>query len=165
MCHLRWEDFSRAGGIELGFQRAGFKISWANENDPFCNQTYQANFTHRLISEDIRKLDPGILEPVDILVAGFPCQPFSLAGNRKGFDDDRGNIFDIVRIIKGLKQRPKVIFLENVKNFNTHDNKNTLRRVRTLLRMISITHFLIKYLIRMITLIFHKTERTFYYLF
>ena len=126
--------FSGAGGIELGFQRAGFKISWANENDPFCNQTYQANFTHRLISEDIRKLDPGILEPVDILVAGFPCQPFSLAGNRKGFDDDRGNIFDIVRIIKGLKQRPKVIFLENVKNFNTHDNKNTLRRVRTLLR-------------------------------
>lgn len=127
--------FSGVGGIELGFQRAGFKISWANENDPYCNQTYQTNFNHRLISEDVRNLDPNDLEPIDILVAGFPCQPFSLAGNRKGFDDDRGNIFfDIIRIIKGLKQRPKVVFLENVKNFNTHDNENTLKRVRTLLR-------------------------------
>ena len=118
--------YAGVGGICLGFKQAGFSIEWANEFDKFACITYRLNFDHELIEEDVLDLDIKKLKPVDVLCAGFPCQPFSLAGYRKGFGDHRGNHFfkvmDFVDIM-----RPKAIFLENVKNLLNHDNGNTLR--------------------------------------
>ena len=126
--------FSGVGGIELGFQRAGFEICWANEIDQYACMTYKTNYDHPLLEIDIKEIDPKDLSPVDVLVAGFPCQSFSIAGHRKGFNDDRGNLFfEIVRIIKGLKIKPKVLFFENVKNFYTHDERRTFKKVHDLL--------------------------------
>jgi len=126
--------FSGVGGIELGFQRAGFEISWANEIDQSACETYKTNFDHLLLEKDIKEINPKELESVDVLVAGFPCQSFSIAGHRKGFDDDRGNLFfEITRIIEELKIKPKVLFFENVKNFYTHDNGWTFKTIFDLL--------------------------------
>lgn len=116
--------YAGVGGICLGFKNAGAVISWANEYDKYACITYRENFSHKLYEGDIWELDPEGLEPIDILVAGFPCQPFSVAGYRKGFEDDRGNHFyRILKYIQVLK--PKVVFLENVKNLKGHDKGRT----------------------------------------
>ena len=118
--------FAGIGGIDLGFENSGFKLAWANESDKNACVTYRFNFDHQLFEEDIWNLDPSGLENIDVLTAGFPCQPFSIAGYRKGFDDERGNLFfRILEYIKALN--PKVVFLENVKNLMTHDNGNTYK--------------------------------------
>lgn len=122
--------FSGVGGIELGFEKSGFDVIWANEIDKNSCITYRKNFSHTLYEEDIRNLKGKDLEPVDILCGGFPCQAFSIAGYRKGFEDDRGNVFfEIIRLINELKKKPKVLFLENVKNFKSHDNGKTFQTV------------------------------------
>ena len=122
--------FSGVGGIELGFMQAGFKVLWANEIDKSCAVTYKANYDHTLYEKSINDLSGKELEPVDILCGGFPCQAFSIAGYRKGFEDERGNVFfEIIRLIKELKYKPKVLFLENVKNLKSHDKGNTFRRI------------------------------------
>lgn len=117
--------FSGIGGIDLGFAQAGFEICWANEMDPDACKTYRLNFpSTRLIEGDIKDIDPRSLEPVDVITAGFPCQSFSVCGNQKGFNDNRGNLFfEIVRIVDVLN--PAVIFLENVANLTEHDNGRT----------------------------------------
>ena len=123
--------FSGIGGIELGFIKNGFEISWANDFDLASSITYQKNFNHPYFLKDVHTLKGSDLSPVDVLVAGFPCQAFSVAGYRKGFNDDRGNLFfEIIRIVNELKKKPKVLFLENVKNFYTHDNGNTFKVVK-----------------------------------
>lgn len=113
--------FSGIGGIDLGFQQAGFDIVWANEFDKDAAITYRYNFgDDYLIEKDIRKVDAADIPDFDVLVAGFPCQPFSIMGFRKGFNDPRGNLFfEIARIAEAKK--PKVIFLENVANLLEHD--------------------------------------------
>lgn len=117
--------FSGIGGIDLGFQQAGFDLVWANEIDKDACKTYRHNFPETLlIEEDITKVNPAGLDPVDVLVAGFPCQSFSVCGNKKGFDDNRGNLFfEIMRFADVLQ--PSVIFLENVANLVEHDNGRT----------------------------------------
>lgn len=123
------ELFAGIGGIGLGFKEAGFKLAWANEIDEKACQTYKMNFDHLLINEDMKKLDPNILEKVDVLTGGFPCQAFSIAGYRKGFKDERGNLFfDILRYIKAIN--PRVVFLENVKNLASHDHGNTFKVIQ-----------------------------------
>ena len=118
--------YAGVGGICLGFKNAGYKLVWANEIDKWACETYRTNFKHKLYEEDVLKLDPKKLESIDVLTAGFPCQPFSVAGHRKGFDDKRGNhFFRIIEYIQVLK--PKVIFLENVKNLQGHDKGNTFK--------------------------------------
>ena len=121
--------FSGVGGIELGFlSHKNCEISWAVENDKHAQTTYKENFKHQLIEGDIEKVKAKSLTNVDILTAGFPCQAFSIGGYQKGFTDPRGNLFfEIIRIINELSKKPKVLFLENVKNLRTHDNKKTYK--------------------------------------
>ena len=127
--------FSGIGGIDLGFELANFKILWSNENDPYCVRSFKHNYNHKLYSEDIRKIDFKKLKPVDILVGGFPCQAFSVAGYQKGFKDPRGNLFfEICRAITELPKMPKVIMLENVKNIRGHDGGKTAKVITKSLR-------------------------------
>jgi DNA (cytosine-5)-methyltransferase 1 len=118
--------YAGVGGICLGFQMAGAKLLWANEFDKFACITYRNNFSHNLYEGDVWKIDENSLDKVDILCAGFPCQPFSVAGKQLGFNDERGNhFFRIVDIIKATE--PKAVFLENVKNLYSHDNGKTYK--------------------------------------
>ncbi len=127
--------FSGVGGIELGFEKAGFEISWSNEIDKYACATYRANHKHQLYEEDIRDFKNKKLPSVDILTGGFPCQAFSVAGYRKGFNDDRGNMFfEIMDLINNLKTLPKVLVLENVKNLTGHDQGNTRKVIERTLR-------------------------------
>ncbi len=121
--------FAGIGGTRLGFEKAGFKTVFANDFDPQCKKTYDMNFKNsKLINEDIRKIGIDDLPEFDFLLGGFPCQAFSIAGYRQGFNDSkgRGNLFfDIARIIDARK--PKGFLLENVKNLKSHDNGKTFR--------------------------------------
>jgi len=117
--------FSGIGGICLGFKQAGFNIIWANEIDSAACKTYRHNFGNDyLVEGDIYKIDKTKIPKFDILTAGFPCQPFSLAGPHKGFGDKRSNLFfQIIEVAKFVE--PKIIFLENVANLIDHDNGKT----------------------------------------
>ncbi len=110
--------FAGIGGFCLGFEKAGIHTAWGVEMDTFAARTYKENTSKtRLIVEDVRDVKVGAhdLEPVDILHAGFPCQSFSQAGERKGFEDPRGKLFyEVIRIIKEFKdKKPAIIVLEN----------------------------------------------------
>ncbi len=125
--------YAGIGGICLGFKKSGFDILWANEYDKNACITYRKNFEHKLIEGDVLQLDIDSIDKIDILTAGFPCQPFSIAGYRKGFDDNRGNhFFRILDFVDSM--RPKVVFLENVKNLKTHDQGNTMKVIEKSLR-------------------------------
>ena len=117
--------FSGIGGIDLGFKQAGFDIVWANDIDKDAAVTYNANFEEKvLIEKNIKEIDVQTIPDFDILTAGFPCQPFSIVGRQKGFNDPRGNLFfEIARVVD--VKRPPVIFLENVQNLVEHDNGKT----------------------------------------
>lgn len=121
--------FAGVGGIELGFDMAGFKTVYANELDSYAAETYKLNFPDvKFDPRDIRQVKADEIPDFDVLLAGFPCQAFSVAGYRKGFDDDkgRGNLFfELVRIIK--EKKPRIAFFENVKNLVGHDGGNTFR--------------------------------------
>ncbi len=124
--------FAGVGGIDLGFEKAGFEIVFANEIDKLAAETFKTNFPRvNLKIGNIQELNEKTEIPdFDIMLAGFPCQAFSIAGYRQGFDDEkgRGNLFfDLLRIID--EKSPSVIFLENVKNLFTHDSKKTYARI------------------------------------
>lgn len=121
--------FSGIGGIDLGFQQAGFDVVWANEFDRDAATTYRLNFgSDHLVEADIQTVDPSEIPDFDVLVAGFPCQPFSKMGFQKGFNDPRGTLFfQIVRIAEA--KRPSAIFLENVANLLEHDAGKTFLTV------------------------------------
>ncbi len=154
--------FAGIGGICLGFQQAklsdesGYEIVWANEIDEYACETYRQNFSHDLIEGDINKvlfphlagengpqdqeyykhMNKKILEnKIDILTGGFPCQAFSIAGDRKGFEDERGNLFwSIINLVKQLEPihgKPRVLFLENVKNLKGHDKGRTYKVIKS----------------------------------
>ena len=117
--------FSGIGGIDLGFKQAGCDIVWANDIDHEACVTYRTNFgVNSIVEENIQNIDVNIIPDFDILVAGFPCQPFSIGGKQRGFEDKRGNLFfEIARIID--IKRPRIVFLENVANLIEHDNGKT----------------------------------------
>lgn len=122
--------FAGIGGIDLGFEFAGFECIWANDFDKFACQTYRANVGNQIVEGDIRLVKDQI-PPHDILVAGFPCQPFSTLGKLQGFEDekDRGTLFfEIMDVIS--KHDTKVVVLENVKNLITHNHGKTFERMR-----------------------------------
>lgn len=116
--------FAGVGGIEKGFEQAGFDAIWANELDPHAAETYKLNHSGVLRVGDITGVSPDEVPDSDLIVGGFPCQAFSVAGKRLGFEDDRGEVFfELSRII--AKKSPRAIFIENVKNLRTHDGGNT----------------------------------------
>lgn len=118
--------FAGVGGIDAGFEKAGFNIIWANELDSYAAHTYSLNYINELVIDDIRNIKTKDIPEFDIMIGGFPCQAFSIAGYRKGFDDERGNLFfELERVFQ--EKKPKVIFLENVKNLVGHDKGNTFR--------------------------------------
>lgn len=127
--------FAGVGGIDLGFEQAGnFDVVYANEFDKFARKTYEANFRIKVDERNIRDVHADEVPDADVLLAGFPCQPFSVAGYRKGFEDERGDLFfETLRII--LKKKPQVVFLENVKNMVTHDRGNTFKVIREALEV------------------------------
>ena len=123
--------FSGIGGIDLGFEFAGFNCIWANDFDKYACQTYRANVGNHIVEGDIRLVKDQIPEH-DVLVGGFPCQPFSTLGKLQGFDDEknRGTLFfEIMDII--TKHDTKVVILENVKNLVNHDEGKTFERIKT----------------------------------
>jgi len=119
--------FAGIGGIRLGFQAVGGKGVFASEWDELAASTYEANFGEKPHG-DITKVDPSDIPNHDILLAGFPCQPFSIIGSQRGFGDTRGTLFFNVEEILRVK-RPPAALLENVKQFKTHDNGRTFRTV------------------------------------
>lgn len=117
--------FAGIGGIRIPFQELGGKCVFTSEWDKFAQKTYRVNFGEEP-KGDITKIEASDIPDFDILLGGFPCQPFSQAGLKKGFSDTRGTLFfEIERILK--EKRPKAFLLENVKQLKGHDKGRTLR--------------------------------------
>lgn len=120
--------FAGIGGIRRGFEQAAkgkIKCVFTSEWDKYAAQTYSMNYPDEEVHGDITQIDEKDIPNHDILLAGFPCQPFSQAGLKKGFEDTRGTLFfDIERIL--IAKQPKAFLLENVKRLKTHDEGRTL---------------------------------------
>lgn len=128
---IKYAEFCAGiGGFRLGIESSMYqaKCVYRNEIDKKCEQTYFQNFNELFDTKDIFDVDSASLPDFDILCSGFPCQPFSIAGSQRGFEDDRGKIFlklsEIIRI-----KLPKVVFLENVPNLVSHDKGKTLHTI------------------------------------
>lgn len=128
--NLKFIDlFAGLGGFRLALESCGAECVYSNEWDKYAQEVYKMNF-NEVPDGDITLVNENQVPDHDILCAGFPCQAFSISGKQKGFKDNRGTLFfDIARIIKA--KQPKVVFMENVKNFASHDNGNTLTIVRS----------------------------------
>ncbi|MCL5073657.1 MAG: DNA (cytosine-5-)-methyltransferase [Actinobacteria bacterium] len=121
--------FAGIGGIRKGFEDAGFETVFANDFDKYCKITYDLNFNNpKLNCEDVWDLTKKELPKFDFLLAGFPCQAFSIAGYRRGFNDvkGRGNLFFAIKQILE-KYQPIGFLLENVKNLKSHDKGKTFK--------------------------------------
>lgn len=129
--------FAGIGGIDLAFEQAGFAEVYANDIDKDCAITYNANHKIKLVVDDICNIRAKDIPTTTVLAGGFPCQAFSIAGYKKGFEDERGTLFfQIARLLRELKAEnrlPKVVFLENVKNLYGHDSGNTFRKIKDIL--------------------------------
>lgn len=134
--------FAGIGGFHLAFHNLGAKCVFASEWDKYARMTYRANFKNispslfendeELFAGDITKVDASSIPDFDILTGGFPCQPFSQAGLKRGFNETRGTLFfDVARIIK--EKQPKAFFLENVRGLLTHDNGKTFATIQKIL--------------------------------
>ena len=117
--------FAGVGGIDIAFEQAGFEIVYANELDKFAVETFKANHKAFIDHRSIVDVKDDEIPDFDVMLAGFPCQAFSVAGYRKGFEDKgRGDLyFELERIF--IKKQPQIIFLENVKNLVSHDHGRT----------------------------------------
>ncbi len=126
---MRFVDFCAGiGGFRLGLEKLGFQGVYSCEIDKNCEQTYALNFNKKFDAKDISLVKSSNLPKYDLFCAGFPCQPFSIAGKRQGFHDDRSNVFDhIIRLIEATS--PQVILLENVKHLIYHDKRRTFKTV------------------------------------
>jgi len=136
--------FAGIGGFHLAFHNAGAKCVFVSEWDEPARKTYQANFekidpelfdpknADKTFVGDITKVDPADMPDFDIITGGFPCQPFSQAGLKKGFTETRGTLFfDVARIIK--EKQPKAFFLENVRGLLAHDGGKTFETIQRVL--------------------------------
>ena len=128
--------FAGIGGLRQGFDAIGGKCVFTSEWNLYAQQTYQANYDDRgghIMAGDIRAVNPQDIPEHDILLAGFPCQPFSIAGRKLGFACARQGLmfFDVARII--AHHRPRAFLLENVKNLLSHEKGNTFRVMQEML--------------------------------
>ena len=123
--------FAGLGGFHLALQQLGCKCVFASEIKDDLRKLYALNFPETPIYGDITKINPEDIPPHDIVCAGFPCQPFSQAGKREGFNDtkQRGMLFDYICAIVA-EHRPKYLLLENVQNLKNHDNGNTWKVIQ-----------------------------------
>lgn len=128
MKEIRFIDlFAGIGGFRYSLTKCGCKCVFSSEINDACKEVYKRNYGE-FPSGDITRIDASQIPDFDILCAGFPCQPFSICGKKKGFDDVRGTLFfDICRIIN--EKKPSVVFLENVKHLINHDNKRTFQTI------------------------------------
>lgn len=121
--------FAGVGGIDLGFEKTGaFKTVYANEFDVYPAKTFELNHSVKVDVRDIHEVASDDIPDFDVMLAGFPCQAFSIAGLRMGFEDKKGRgelFFELVRILE--EKKPRIAFFENVKNLVGHDNGNTFR--------------------------------------
>lgn len=131
--------FAGLGGFRLALESLGAKCVYSNEWDKFAQEVYKKNFGD-IPDGDITKVNENLVPNHDILCAGFPCQAFSISGKQKGFEDSRGTLFfDVARIVKC--KRPKVVFMENVKNFASHDRGRTLKVVKSTMQELGYNFF------------------------
>ena len=129
--------FAGLGGFRIALESLGAKCVYSNEWDEHVQKVYNNNFGD-MPEGDITKVDENTIPSHDILCAGFPCQAFSISGKQRGFEDNRGTLFfDVLRIVKAKK--PKIVFMENVKNFATHDEGRTLEIVKTTMEELGYT--------------------------
>lgn len=120
--------FAGLGGFRLALESLGAQCVYSNEWDNSAQEVYYDNFGD-IPEGDITQVDERSIPDHDILCAGFPCQAFSISGKQRGFEDSRGTLFfDVARIVR--EKMPKIVFLENVKNFATHDGGKTLEVVK-----------------------------------
>lgn len=128
---LRYAEFcTGVGGFRIGIEASSLTAIpiYANEINSACAKTYERNFGRAFDSSDLLALQPENLPDFEMMCAGFPCQPFSIAGKTLGFDDSRGNIFfKLVQIVQA--KRPQIVFLENVANLVNHDGGRTYATV------------------------------------
>lgn len=122
--------FAGVGGIDLGFEQTGvFETVYANEFDEYAAETFKLNFPKAIMdTRDIHSVDVADVPNTDVIMGGFPCQAFSIAGYRQGFDDEKGRgelFFELIRMMEA--KRPRVALFENVKNLVGHDKGNTFR--------------------------------------
>jgi DNA (cytosine-5)-methyltransferase 1 len=119
--------FCGVGGIRLGMESQKFKCVFSSDINIECQKNYSLNFCEQPLG-DITEIDEKIIPDHDILCAGFPCQPFSISGKQKGFEDTRGTLFfEICRILN--EKKPPVVFLENVKHLVHHNGGKTLKTI------------------------------------
>jgi DNA (cytosine-5)-methyltransferase 1 len=130
--------FAGIGGIRLGFENASkgkIDCVFTSEWDKYSKETYQANYNNEEVFGDITQINENEVPEHDILLAGFPCQPFSQAGLKKGFSDTRGTLFfDIERLL--IHRKPQAFLLENVKQLRGHDKGRTLNTILSHLKKI-----------------------------
>lgn len=120
--------FAGLGGFRLALESLGLKCVYTSEWDKHAQDVYETNFGDRP-DGDITKVDEKTIPKHNIICAGFPCQAFSISGKQRGFNDTRGTLFfDIIRIAK--YHNPEILFLENVRNFEKHDNGKTLKVIK-----------------------------------
>ena len=131
--------FAGLGGFRIALESLGAKCVYSSEWDIPVQMVYSENFGD-IPEGDITQIDENNIPDFDILCAGFPCQAFSISGKQRGFDDSRGTLFfDVARIVKA--KRPKIVFMENVKNFATHDGGKTLEVVRGTMEELGYTFY------------------------
>jgi len=126
--------FAGIGGFRMAMQNLGGKCLFTSEWDEYSKKTYRANYGEIPFGDITQEATKNFIpDNFDVLCAGFPCQAFSIAGRRGGFDDTRGTLFfDVAEIIK--RKKPKAIFLENVKGLRNHDKGKTLKTILNVLR-------------------------------
>jgi len=135
--------FSGCGGMDLGFKQAGYDIIYANDFDDDAQKVYELNLG-AIDKRDILEIDEKEIPDCDIICAGFPCQPFSTAGNRKGVDDDRGNLYkECLRIIE--EKHPKVVVFENVRGLLSMKDEEGNKLINTIIENLEDLGYLVNF--------------------